>query len=759
MMRNKIKIIVASLLVAGFPMLLSAGSKISLADRGLLGRTVVERPVVSEQNDNTTERVRLLSGNKRAVAIGSRVGAVVELASGYSVEDLEEAGVSVLNCVGRYAVVETGRESLMQLSEEPSVKRMAFGRKAQFRNHNARTQTAVETIHGGTGMNNVYDGTGVVCGIFDGGVDPNHPAFKTADGSASRVKELYKYSTTSNDMMSVSVYSGSKLTSFTTDDTAESHGTHTTGSMAGGIYGNSTYYGMAPNADIIIGCGDSDFSYMIDAMARIAKYGREHGQPVVINCSMGHNVGPHDGSDVYSAAMNEIADEYGAIICIAAGNEADMPIAVNKKFTASDRTLKTALVSNHYYGSDDFYSETDYWLSDARPVKATLALVNKNTGAVVELCSVDNVTDDYNEYGMVYVMNSSQASTADGDVTNSVFDSAFSSSNYNPSYMMIGATVDPDNGHYNVYAGAILNYKSAETYLPAVIIEGNEGQEIWGYNSGYEQQFATGLSGWDDGTTDGSINGFACAEKTIAVGAWTVTKQYYSASSGKNVTYSSGQTVGEVTDWSSFGTTRDGRDLPHVCAPGSIIVSSVNSYDKNSYSASEYSANSAVDGRAAPYAFMQGTSMATPVLTGAMALWKQAKPDLTVEEAIEVIRKTAGRDSYVTAATYPKQWGAGKFNAYEGLKEVIKRSGIADLEADGAERLVVIPCGDRSFDIFVAGETSLQATLYSVSGAVVKRISGSGDTVRLDAAGLVDGVYVIVVDGALSRYSQRLLVK
>ncbi|MDE6491344.1 MAG: S8 family peptidase, partial [Muribaculaceae bacterium] len=752
------KVIVSAVLIAGFTMWASAGSKISLADRGMLKRAALEQPSVLESQDATEGKSRL-SGRKRSVGISSRVGAVVELSSGYSVEDLEAAGVTVLNCVGRYAVVETDRDSLVSLSDKPSVKRMAFGRKAQFRNHNARTQTSVETIHGGTQLNNVYDGSGVVCGIFDGGVDPNHPAFKTSDGSASRVKELYKYSTRANNQMSLTVYSGSQLASFTTDDSSESHGTHTTGSMAGGTYGNSTYYGMAPNADIVIGCGDSDFSYMVDAMARIAKYGKEHGQPVVINCSMGHNVGPHDGSDVYSAAMNESADEYGAIICIAAGNEADMPIAANKKFTAADRKLKTALVSNHYYGSDDFYSETEYWLSDARPVKVTLALVNKNTGAVEELCSVDKVTDDYNEYGMVYVMNSSQASTEDGDVTNSVFDAAFSSSNYNPSYMMLGTTVDPDNGHYNVYVGATLNYKSAETYLPAVIIEGNEGQEIWGYNSGYEQQFATGLSGWDDGTIDGSINGFACAEKTIAVGAWTVTRQYYSASAGKNMTYNSGQTVGNVTDWSSFGTTRDGRDLPHVCAPGSIIVSSVNSYDKSSFATADYSSNASVDGRSAPYAYMQGTSMATPVLTGAMALWKQAKPDLTVGEAIDIIRKTADRDSYVAAAAYSKQWGAGKFNAYEGLKEVIRSAGIADLEADGAERMTVIPCGDRLFDIFVAGELSLRATLYSVSGAVVSAISAQGDTLRLDASALADGVYILTVDGASSRYSRRLLVK
>lgn len=38
-------------------------------------------------------------------------------------------------------------------------------------------------------------------------------------------------------------------------------------------------------------------------------------------------------------------------------------------------------------------------------------------------------------------------------------------------------------------------------------------------------------------------------------------------------------------------------------------------------------------------------------------------------------------------------------------------------------------------------------------------MSGSGDTLRLDASALADGVYVLTVDGAMSRYSQRLLVK
>ncbi len=39
---------------------------------------------------------------------------------------------------------------------------------------------------------------------------------------------------------------------------------------------------------------------------------------------------------------------------------------------------------------------------------------------------------------------------------------------------------------------------------------------------------------------------------------------------------------GSVTEFSSFGTLADGTNLPHVCAPGSTIISSIsNPYLKN----------------------------------------------------------------------------------------------------------------------------------------------------------------------------------
>ena len=59
----------------------------------------------------------------------------------------------------------------------------------------------------------------------------------------------------------------------------------------------------------------------------------------------------------------------------------------------------------------------------------------------------------------------------------------------------------------------------------------------------------------------------------------------------------------------------------------------------------------------------------------------------------------------------------------------------------------------------MAGETSLKAVLYNMSGNAVLMASASGDTMPLDASALGSGVYVLSVEGTTTHYSQRILVK
>ena len=70
-----------------------------------------------------------------------------------------------------------------------------------------------------------------------------------------------------------------------------------------------------------------------------------------------------------------------------------------------------------------------------------------------------------------------------------------------------------------------------------------------------------------------------------------------------------------------------------------------------------------------------GTSMATPVVTGTLALWLEANPELTVYEVKEIIQKTATEDIY-TGELPNGKYGMGKLNTVAGLYEILKQTSV-----------------------------------------------------------------------------------
>jgi subtilisin family serine protease len=102
-----------------------------------------------------------------------------------------------------------------------------------------------------------------------------------------------------------------------------------------------------------------------------------------------------------------------------------------------------------------------------------------------------------------------------------------------------------------------------------------------------------------------------------------------------------GAGVGSISSFSSMGPTRDGRQVPTVAAPGQTIMS----------------AQPAATGDL--YGLMPGTSMASPMVTGTVALMLQKSPRLTQAQIIECLQRTARSDAF-TGATPNNAWGAGK---------------------------------------------------------------------------------------------------
>ena len=122
------------------------------------------------------------------------------------------------------------------------------------------------------------------------------------------------------------------------------------------------------------------------------------------------------------------------------------------------------------------------------------------------------------------------------------------------------------------------------------------------------------------------------------------------AAAAKAVTVCSIADVGErgffVSSFSSRGPTRDGRLKPDVCAPGENITS-------------------VRAGSGSGYTTMSGTSMATPFVSGVVALMLDASPALTPAVVRSKLMSTA--QDWRSPNTDPET-GAGRLQAYEAIK-------------------------------------------------------------------------------------------
>jgi subtilase family domain protein len=150
--------------------------------------------------------------------------------------------------------------------------------------------------------------------------------------------------------------------------------------------------------------------------------------------------------------------------------------------------------------------------------------------------------------------------------------------------------------------------------------------------------------------------------------------------------------------------------------------------------------------------------MATPVVAGAIALWLEANPSLTYKDVVRIIKETAVKDDFVKNTGDPVQWGAGKFDAYAGLKQVLKEkaaNGIQGIKANEKETPILTMTGTRSFTVFLANAKQLNVRAYTLSGQLVHTNIAQGNETNIDASAWEKGVYLIQVNGSSA---QRIII-
>ncbi|MCI9286137.1 MAG: S8 family serine peptidase [Muribaculaceae bacterium] len=698
--------------------------------------------------------------------------AFITIAPGHDTAELAAAGVTINSSRGGSVLAEFDASLLPAVEAMDAVERITLESPVNLKMDRVRQLSHIDEIHSGTDLPQAYTGKGVVAGIVDGGFDPNHLNFLNSDG-VSRISNFCYYRPTQSGEKVEQIVGPDIIPEIDTESDETFHGTHTLGIMAGGYRGkinmavrnglsstvkevDNPYYGIAYDSDIALASGASSDYYVAMGIETILNYAYYKKEPAVINLSLGSNVGPHDGTSALCQYIDKISALDRVVVCIAAGNEGNLPIAITKTMTEDDRTLRSCFTlsepveeyPNVRAGQTYVYSDT----KDQFDIQAVV--VNRSRGAVAMRMPLP-ATDGNAKYWVTEAGYQSDES----DVISPQLAKWFNG------YVGIGAQYESASGRYYAVIDCMLWDKTTGSnadgnYVLGFEITGKAGQRIDVYGDGqFNGLSSLGMEGFTDGGYDGTINDLATGNDIVVVGSYNVREQWTSLDGGVYGYEAGAVPTGEISAFSSYGTLIDGRTLPTVCAPGATVISSSNEYFLQAagagkdYIQADYTAN----GRHYSWHQCVGTSMATPVVSGAIALWLEADPTLTASEINDIISETSLKDDAVSNTGNPVQWGAGKFDALAGLKEVIRRNGSGICgPANDDSRLLVTPLGNGLYDIYLDGTVDLRVNLYTPAGIKVCSVSGSGSGCTIDTSSLQPGIYLVNVNGT---HTQRIAVK
>lgn len=783
-------ILVVAAAFSGFD---AAADALDLQSRAQLRRHRLEQRLAqSPQRSSVLKKVAGTVNTQRQVTL-----AFATLADGATAADLESAGLKVLTVKGDIAIVEVAYADVERVAQSQALRTLQLARDVRPAMDLARQSSGVDVIlEGAEGLPQAYTGKGVVAAIVDQGVDPNHINFFDAD-NRSRIDYLaYQTYNSSGTGIAQSFYgAGVKdappVTDFVTDTDNAYHGTHTLGILGGSYRGDmelpqgmdasgkvvmetkpNPYYGVAQGASLAVTCGELADAFIGYGLAYMEGYAKDYLQlPTVYSLSLGSTVGPHDPLATMPRFLDMIAEE--SIVVLSAGNEGDLKIALTKTLTESDTQIKSMVFPHTYnydasqpesslnntirYGQIAFYSEDD------TPFEVQAVIFNRSRNRVAKRMA--KVGDNIGTYYCSDAAWQQDESDVVGDAT---FKKAF------VGYVGVGGTVDTETGRYygmvDYYVTDSESNREDGNYILGFEVTGKPGQRIECYCDGLTTWIDSyGLAGYDDGSTNGSISDMAVGYNMITVGSYNTRRDFNTLDGATPGYLGDGFAPGYVSGFSSFGTLADGRNLPTVCGPGAAVISSISNPYLKAYTSNmspaeaqyniDYMCNAKTTVNGKTYYWKQevGTSMSTPFVAGSIALWLEADPTLKTADVKDIIETTAVVDEQVRAGD-PVQWGAGKFNALAGLKEVIRRAGagIEGVKSESSnDRLMVKSLGNGLFNIFLGDATQLDVAVYGLDGTLAHGSKAQGDETTLDIASLSPGIYLLSVNG----HSEKIVIR
>lgn len=492
--------------------------------------------------------------------------------------------------------------SLDQLSDDPQVARIISSRYLRPRLDVALPRVNVPQFR----ANNHLDGTGVVIGIVDTGIDPNHPAF------AGRILRIWDQTLSGPGVPEGSFgleVTGANLTA--SRDT-NGHGTHVAG-IASGV--DARFGGVAPNAQLVIVKTSFQDAHIAAGVRYIFRIARGLNRPAVVNLSLGGHFDAHDGTDPLSRVCTRESGP-GRIVCAAAGNEGNdnihgqTAVAPNQtrsmRFRIPTSRIREGILNGWYPGGASLEVSVRTpggFVTTPQPVipqgSSTRTFTFPDARIRVTTPGPDPGNGDH--HFLIQVSGPTLGTAAAGGT-----------------WQLVVRNTSATNARLDVWA-----------------IDNDNGTEVTFTGTSIQDSMKIGSPG--------------CSAGAVTVASFTSKRQWTDIDGvGRAV----GLTLNDVSDFSSEGPLRNNSQKPDVTAPGAMIVSAL----------SRDSVHDRSDMVDVLHLVEAGTSMATPFVVGVVALLLQRNPQLDPAGVKNLLRAASAIPNQAAGSFSPK-WGFGLLDA------------------------------------------------------------------------------------------------
>ena len=533
------------------------------------------------------------------------------------------------------------------------------------------------------------DGSGVLVGVADTGLDVTHPDFLDAAGH-TRVAWLLDLSApprgvhgdlekkfgsagTGGDPGAGAVWSAQDIDAAIASGATSTlprdevgHGTLVTACAAGnGLSGKSGYRGVAPGATILLaritGAGTTsiDTDDMLRGVAFLFDRADALGKPVVVNLSLGTDYGPHDGTMVWEQALASFVgpDHPGRALVAAAGNSGsiattDGPLAHQNVHVSEGTTVRVPIPTN---GALD--GGVNVWVAMHAGANLEVGLDGPDGTWLPPVASGDSAGRSEVGYNVAIYNGSEPESPV------------------------------PARSH-----GAVIAWQGSwpvGTY--AVTLSGSGTADLYVEANGDAAGPEARPLGFAEGVRESTINLPATSASIIGVGC-TINKTSWRDSHMRvqrfpvplldpagGVPNARGLTrepiEGEPCWFSSAGPTLTGVQKPEIMAPGAAIVGALSGQAVPPVGASIFSNDlclaegdpscQVIDSR---HAVSFGTSFSAPIVAGTIAAMLQHDPTLTEDAILAALQ--GGSHRLRGPIAFEDQGGAGEVDVLGAIAAV-----------------------------------------------------------------------------------------